>query len=137
MHAQAFYPSALQEIHEAFAFCDDWEERYGILIDLGRRLPPFPEEARTDANRVNGCASQVWMIAEPGARFKFQADSDAQIVRGLIAILRAAYHDQDHETLKQLDMVETFRELGLENHLTPNRRNGFFAMTERLRELAQ
>jgi cysteine desulfuration protein SufE len=114
----------LDAIRADFALLDDWEDRYRYVIELGRSLPPLPDAVRTEANKVRGCASQVWLAStakssRPGAApvLTFQGDSDAHIVRGLIAILFATL----------------FSELGLKEHLTPQRSNGFFSMVERIR----
>lgn len=128
----------LSEITSDFAVLDDWEDRYRYLIELGRNLPPFPEALRTDANKVRGCASQVWLAtsSEPddgGRRFTFVADSDAHIVRGLIAILLAIFHGRSVEEVLALDPDPVFAKLGLKEHLTPQRSNGLASMVARLR----
>jgi cysteine desulfuration protein SufE len=132
----------LDAIRSDFALLDDWEDRYRYVIELGRALPPLPDGLRTEANRVRGCASQVWLAtkAEPdgGApRLTFEGDSDAHIVRGLIAILLAIYADKTAEEILRTDARAAFAELGLQEHLTPQRSNGFFSMVERIRRDAQ
>lgn len=130
----------LDDLVENFEFLDNWEERYRLLIDLGRQLPELPEEAQVEENRVEGCTSNVWLIheVEPGnpPRLKFRADSDAFIVKGLIAIILMAYSDRTPQEIQATDIEGVFRQLGLQQQLTPNRRNGFFAMVERIREIA-
>ncbi|MCC5809964.1 MAG: SufE family protein [Ectothiorhodospiraceae bacterium] len=130
----------LDELVENFEFLDNWEERYRLLIDLGRQLPPLPPEAQVEANRVEGCTSNVWLIHDikPGnpPRLEFQADSDAFIVKGLIAIILMAYSGRTPEEIQATDIENLFHQLGLSQQLTPNRRNGFFAMVERIREIA-
>lgn len=131
----------VDDLEESFEFLDNWEDRYRLLIDMGRELPEFPEDARTEDNRVEGCTSNVWLIhdLEPGspARIRFRADSDAFIVKGLIAIILLAYSGRTAEEIRQTDIEALFTRLGLEQQLTPNRRNGFFAMVERIHEIAE
>ena len=123
-----------QELLERFSLFDDWEERYAYIIQMGRKLPDFPEESRTDVNKVSGCVSQVWMIsAVEDGRIQIQGDSDAFIVKGLVAILLALYSDKTSDEIAAIDIEGVFGELGLGEHLTPNRRNGFFSMVQRIR----
>jgi len=130
----------IDELVDTFEFLDNWEDRYRLLIDLGRQLPAFPEEARRDEYRVEGCTSQVWLTHEliPGTprRLRFQADSDAFIVKGLIAIILMAYSERSADEINATDIEGLFTRLGLAQQLSPNRRNGFFAMVERIREIA-
>ena len=121
---------AQSELIEEFQFFDDWMDRYQYIIDLGRRLPEFPEAEKTDANKIKGCQSQVWFLAEMnGDRLHFQAISDAAIVSGLIAVLLRIYSDRKPE-----DIVDTPADfvtaLKLEQHLSPTRSNGLAAMLE-------
>ncbi len=131
----------IDELVETFEFLDNWEDRYRLLIDLGRQLPPFPESARDEEHRVEGCTSQVWLTHEivPGSptTLRFAADSDAFIVKGLIAIILMAYSERSAEQIESTDIEALFRQLGLEQQLSPNRRNGFFAMVERIRDIAR
>jgi cysteine desulfuration protein SufE len=126
----------LDSILADFELLDDWEDRYRYLIELGRGLPPLPEAARTDANKVRGCASQVWLATEvdgaAGAtpRLSFQGDSDAHIVRGLIAIMIAIYSNRYANEIVMIDARDIFQHLGLAEHLTPQRSNGFASMLE-------
>jgi cysteine desulfuration protein SufE len=129
----------LENILADFQLLDEWEDRYRYVIDLGRALPPLPEAARTEANRVRGCASQVWLATEvngatDGAvrRLIFKGDSDAHIVRGLIAILFAIYSGRCADEIVRTDAQGVFRRLGLAEHLTPQRSNGFASMVERI-----
>lgn len=127
------------ELLENFSFLGDWEERYGYLLELGKRLPAFPEAEKNDTNIVRGCTSQVWMIAQSppdNDSIAFLADSDAHIVRGLIGILYAVYNGQKKSVVRDLDIEAFFAQLGLAEHLSPNRRNGFFSMVERLKSMA-
>jgi cysteine desulfuration protein SufE len=128
----------LSEITSDFAVLDDWEDRYRYLIELGRALPPLPETLRTDANKVRGCASQVWLatnVATTGseARLQIVADSDAHIVRGLIAILLAIYSGRQLDEIAAIDPDAAFDKLGLKEHLTPQRSNGLASMVARVR----
>lgn len=126
-----------QDLLDAFAAVDDWEERYGLLIDLGRALPPMDDALKTEGSRVRGCTSQVWMVGGvTGGRFTFIADSDAHIVRGLIALLRALLDDRTPAEVAAADVEGAFAALGLAQHLSPSRRNGFAAMLARAREMA-
>jgi cysteine desulfuration protein SufE len=131
---------SLDTIRSDFALLDDWEDRYRYVIELGRTLPPMDDELKTDANKVRGCASQVWLAmdvnfpADPNLRprLRFRGDSDAHIVRGLIAILFSIYQDKTPEGILATDARPVFAELGLREHLTPQRSNGFAAMVERI-----
>lgn len=129
--------SSIHELAENFSLFDDWEERYRYLIDLGRELPPIEESLKTDENLVRGCTSRVWMVAEvKNGIFHFKADSDAHIVRGLVALLVAAYQDKPVAEIKALDIEKIFKTIGLDQNLSPNRRNGFFAMVEKIKKYA-
>jgi cysteine desulfuration protein SufE len=129
----------IDEIIDNFALLDDWDDRYRYLIELGRELPPLAQAAHSDANKVQGCASQVWLdtTVRPngagGPVLIFAGDSDAHIVRGLIAILFALYSAKSAKDILGLDAVALFERLGLREHLTPQRSNGFRSMVERIR----
>jgi cysteine desulfuration protein SufE len=131
--------AAIDEIVENFAVLDDWDDRYRYVIELGRTLAPLPEAARTEVNKVQGCASQVWLdtrVAPNGAAgpvLSFAGDSDAHIVRGLIAILFALYSDKPAREILSTDAVALFEKLALREHLTPQRSNGFRSMVERIK----
>jgi cysteine desulfuration protein SufE len=134
----------LDTIRSDFALLDDWEERYRYVIELGRGLSPLPEALRTEANKVRGCASQVWLATsvhrpDPASLpvLAFQGDSDAHIVRGLIAILFAMYSEKTAQEILSIDAPATSAELGLKEHLSPQRSNGFFSMVERIRRDAR
>lgn len=134
--------SRISEITSDFAVLDDWEDRYRYLIELGRTLPPLPEPLRTDANKVRGCASQVWLAtssktADGKRLFTLVADSDAHIVRGLIAILLTIYDGRSLDEVVSLDPNPIFAKLGLKEHLTPQRSNGLASMVARVRADAQ
>ena len=131
---------SIETIRSDFALLDDWEDRYRYVIELGRTLPPLPEALRTDAHKVRGCASQVWLAsstrrsdAGAPAVLEFQGDSDAHIVRGLIAVLFALYQGRTANEILNTDARAVFTELGLGEHLTAQRSNGFFSMVERIR----
>jgi cysteine desulfuration protein SufE len=131
---------SIERIIEDFELLDSWDDRYRYVIELGRGLPPFPEPARTEANKVQGCASQVWMVSRTrparnggGPVVEFQGDSDAHIVKGLIAILFALYSGKAAEAILATDANALFNRLGLGEHLTPQRSNGFRSMVERIR----
>ena len=127
----------LEELEEHFSLFDDWEERYRYLIDLGRSLPHMDDSLKIDKHLVRGCTSRVWLIAtsEESGAFRFVADSDAHIVRGLIYLLLAAYDGQTKETIQEIDIHSFFKTVGLDQNLSPNRRNGFYAMVERIEGL--
>jgi len=126
------------EIVENFALLDEWDDRYRYLIELGRGLEPLPDGARTDDNKVQGCASQVWLAttARPdgkgGPVLTFVGDSDAHIVRGLIAVLLALYSGKTAREITETDAISLFERLGLREHLTPQRSNGFRSMVGRI-----
>ena len=135
---------AIESIRADFALLDDWEDRYRYVIELGRSLPPLPEPLRTETNKVRGCASQVWLASEThnpacgsAPVLSFRGDSDAHIVRGLIAILFALYQERTADEILSTDARALFTELGLGEHLTAQRSNGFFSMVERIRSDAQ
>lgn len=130
---------ALEDIIGYFSFADGWEEKYAYVIELGKKLPPMPDELKNDLTKVRGCVSQVWLWAEKDAatgRIHWQGDSDASIVKGLVAILLAAIQDKTAEETYQFDAKLLFESLGLGEHLSPSRSNGFFAMVERIRALS-
>jgi cysteine desulfuration protein SufE len=132
----------IDEISENFAILDEWDDRYRYLIELGRMLPPLPEAARNDANKVQGCASQVWLTTgvapgPSGPVLSFTGDSDAHIVRGLIAILFAMYSQKPARDIVATDALAVFDRLGLREHLTPQRSNGLKSMVGRIRDDAR
>ena len=132
--------AALDDIRDTFAFLDDWEERYRFLIDLGKALPALPDADKTDERLVRGCQSLVWLVPtyDPDAhRLHLDIDSDAHIVRGLIAIVLAAYNDHAPEEVLAFDVEALFDELDLMAHLSPTRGNGLRAMVARIRREAE
>ena len=128
----------IDEIIDNFSLLDDWDDRYRYLIELGRELPPLAAEAHNEANKVRGCASQVWLDTRVrpngagGPVLTFVGDSDAHIVRGLIAVLFAMYSGRSAKHILATDAVALFEKMGLREHLTPQRSNGFRAMVERI-----
>jgi len=133
----------IDEIIENFALLDEWDDRYRYVIELGRMLTPLPEALRTETNKVQGCASQVWLATDvkpdgaAGPTLTFVGDSDAHIVRGLIAILFALYSGKTAREILSADAIALFERLALREHLTPQRSNGFRSMVERIRRDAQ
>jgi cysteine desulfuration protein SufE len=128
----------IDEIIDNFSLLDDWDDRYRYLIELGRELPPLAAEAHNEANKVRGCASQVWLDTSVrpngagGPVLTFVGDSDAHIVRGLIAILFAMYSGRNAKDILATDAVALFEKMGLREHLTPQRSNGFRSMVDRI-----
>ncbi len=126
------------ELKENFGLLDEWDDRYAYLIDLGRKLPVLPDAFKTEATKVRGCMSQVWLVPGGAARdFRFAADSDSSIVKGLIAVLGSLFSGHTAADVATIDAEAEFRALGLEQHLSPNRRNGFVAMVGRIKDDAR
>lgn len=128
---------AFEDIADTFEFLDDWEDRYRHVIDLGKAMPPLDDSFKVPAYKVDGCASQVWLrpvVAE--GRFDFQGDSDAMIVRGLIAVLHALYSGAPLAEVAAIDASAELGRLGLNEHLSSQRSNGVRAMVERIRKVA-
>lgn len=129
--------AAFEELAETFAFLDDWEDRYRHVIEMGRAMPPLDDALRVPATRVDGCASQVWMVPRVNdGIFDFAGASDAMIVQGLIAVLHALYAGLPLEQVAAVDAQAEFRRLGLAEHLSAQRSNGVRAMVGRIRALA-
>ena len=131
--------AALDDLSEEFTLLDNWEDRYRYIIDLGRTLEPLSDAEHTEVNKVRGCASQVWLVTEPESesRLHFRGDSDAHIVRGLIAILLRLYSDRSPAEILDVDANGAYERLGLSGALTAQRSNGLFSMVERIRRDAQ
>ena len=131
--------TTIDEIIENFSLLEEWDDRYRYLIELGRTLNPLPDDARNDTNKVQGCASQVWLSTSvkpngsTGPVLAFDGDSDAHIVRGLIAVLFALYSGKPARDILSTDAIALFEKLGLRDHLTPQRSNGFRSMVDRIR----
>ena len=133
--------AAFEEIAETFEFLEDWEDRYRHVIDMGKAMPAMDAALRVPATKVDGCASQVWIRPEidgvgPDARFDFEGESDAMIVRGLIAVLHALYAGLSVREVLGVDALAELRRLGLHDHLSAQRSNGLRAMVERIRGVA-
>jgi cysteine desulfuration protein SufE len=135
--------TTIDEIIDNFSLLEDWDDRYRYVIELGRGLAPLSERDRTEANKVQGCASQVWLATtvrpdgQRGPMLTFSGDSDAHIVRGLIAILLAMFSGKQAGDILSADAIALFERLGLREHLTPQRSNGFRSMVERIRSDAR
>ncbi len=133
----------VQDLLDDFEFLDDWEDRYRYVIELGRQLAPLDPEDKTPANKVNGCASQVWLATKitpsPAGKpvLTFLGDSDAHIVRGLIAILFIIFSDKPADQIVNLDVKKIFNQIGLDEHLSPQRSNGLISMVARIKTDAQ
>ncbi len=131
----------IDRIIENFEILGDWEEKYRYVIDLGRKLPGLDERHKTEVNRVKGCVSNVWLLTrvndDSPPRLEFEADSDAHIVRGLVAILLTIFSGRTPSEIVDTDVRAIFEQLDLEKHLSPSRSNGFFSMVERIQTLAK
>ena len=130
----------IDELYEEFDFLADWDDQCDFLIDLGFELPTLPDEKKTEENRVHGCQSQVWLVATvtngKPPKVEFLANSDAIIVNGLIAVLRILYNGKTPDEILSIDAKDVFKRLGLERHVSPQRRNGLYGMVERIRQFA-
>ncbi|WP_269932217.1 SufE family protein [Aminobacter sp. HY435] len=133
--------TSIDTIRDDFSFLEEWEDRYRYVIDLGEALPAFPESAQTDANKVQGCVSQVWLITHVGEGadpvIRFDGYSDAHIVRGLVAIMLALFSGHRASAIVGIDVEATLRELGLNEHLSPQRANGLRSMVKRIKRDAE
>jgi cysteine desulfuration protein SufE len=135
--------AAIDEIIENFTLLDQWDDRYRYVIELGRMLPPLPDNAHNEGNKVRGCASQVWLLTHvkpdgaAGPTLTFDGDSDAHIVRGLIAIVIALYSGKTAREILEIDALDLFDRIGLREGLTPQRSNGLRSMIERIRAEAK
>ena len=135
--------TSINEIIDNFGLLDEWDDRYRYVIELGRTLPPLADEAHSEENKVRGCASQVWLVTHidrdgaAGPVLRFEGDSDAHIVRGLIAILFALYSGKPAREILNTDALAVFDQLGLRENLTPQRSNGLRSMVERIRRDAE
>lgn len=131
------YPQDIQDMIDDFAFLSDWEERYMHVIDLGKALPPLSEAEKTDANKVKGCVSQVWLVSEKkngdDPVLLFRGDSDAHIVKGLVAVTLKIFSGRTASLIQDLDASAILKDLDLEEHLSPQRSNGLKAMIGRIK----
>jgi cysteine desulfuration protein SufE len=138
-HAAPLIP--LSEISETFTLLEDWEDRYRYIIELGQKLPPLPETDKTGTNQVSGCASQVWIVThfdqgqsvdQSPPRLQFSGESDAHIVRGLVAIILSIYTNKTPQDILSIDALDIFKQLGLSDHLSTQRANGVRAVMGRI-----
>ena len=128
----------IEELIENFSMLEDWEDKYQYLIDLGEKLPPLDEKYKTDAWKVSGCQSQVWLVPEhKGGLLSFKGDSDAIMVKGIIAVILAIYSNKSAQEIKKIEVGKIFAKLGLGEHLSPSRRNGMMSMVDKIRFYAQ
>ena len=135
-------PQAFRDIEENLSFLDDWEDRYRYIIELGQALPPLDESEKNADNKVNGCVSQVWLVSAAGRdgalpTLNYRGESDAMIVRGLVAILIALYSGRPVKEIAETDAIALFDRLGLREHLSTQRSNGLVAMVNRIRSEAK
>ena len=142
MYEGAVATERFEDIAETFDFLDDWEDRYRHVIELGKAMPPLDDAFKVPATKVDGCASQVWLRPQidgsgPDATFHFSGESDAMIVRGLIALLHALYDGLPVRDVLKVDAAAEFGRLGLNDHLSAQRSNGLRAMIQRIREIAE
>lgn len=135
------FPPSVDELIEEFEELEDWDERYDLIIDLGRDLPELPPDLQTEENVVTGCMSMVWLVTDVSDDqdkvIQIQADSDSIIVKGLIVILLSHYSGKTAADILDSDAIVLFERLGLNQHLSPQRRNGLYSMVKRLKQLAQ
>lgn len=135
-------PLSINTLLNNFSFLDEWEDRYRYLIEIGRTLPALSEQEHNEETRVRGCASQVWLVSSQEKQdeithIRFRADSDAHIVRGLLALLLALYDDKTPQEILSTDAEAVFRKLGFSEHLSQQRSNGLKSILERIRFIAQ
>lgn len=131
-------PEAFTQIADNLGFLDDWEDRYRYIIELGQSLPALDDAERNTTNKVNGCASQVWLDSDSSAgMMRFRGDSDAMIVKGLVAILVALYSGRPAAEIADIDAIKKLDDLGLREHLSTQRSNGLVAMVNRIRDEAR
>jgi len=130
--------TSIEEIVDNFSFLEEWDDRYGYLIELGKDLTPLDDEQLTDMNKVQGCVSQVWLVHEnDNGTLIFNGMSDAHIVRGLVAIALSMFSNKTADEILQTDEQTTFNAVGLQEHLTPQRANGLRSMVQRIKSIAQ
>ena len=128
----------INRLIEEFESFDDWEEKYSYIIELGKKLPKLDEDEKVESNKVSGCVSQVWLVIKQNhEKLYFYADSDAMIVKGLLAIVLRIYSGKTKEEINQIDFMDTFEQLGLKNNLTPSRSNGLFSVIKKIQEISE
>ncbi|MGN0913616.1 MAG: SufE family protein [Alphaproteobacteria bacterium] len=124
----------IEELTENFELLEDWEDKYRYIIDLGEKLPPLDEKFKTEKWKVRGCTSQVWLVPEiKNGIISFKGDSDAAIVKGIISIVLMIFSNKSAQAIKEIAVENIFAKLGLEEHLSPSRRNGLVSMVEKIR----
>ena len=129
---------SIETLIDDFSFLDNWEDRYKYLIELGAALPRFTDEQKTEEWKVPGCQSQVWIIPHfEGNRIHFEGDSDAIIVRGIIAVVLEIFKDKTAQEILDIDVEEIFDKMGLQEHITPNRRSGMLSMVDKIKYYAK
>ncbi|MBT5765817.1 MAG: SufE family protein [Emcibacteraceae bacterium] len=128
----------IEEVKETFEFMDEWEDRYRFIIDLGRKLPDFDEADQTEENRVHGCSSKVWLVYDrEDDKILFKGDSDAHIVKGLVALILMIFSNKTPKEIVATDANGILNDLGLSQHLSPMRTNGLFSMVERIKSIGE
>lgn len=128
----------IETLIENFSMLEDWEDKYQYLIELGEKLPPLDEKFKTDDWKVSGCQSQVWLVPHfERGNIWFEGDSDAVLVKGIIAVLMAIYRNKSAQDIKQIEVEKIFAKLGLGDHLSPSRRNGMMSMVDKIRFYAE
>lgn len=124
----------IEELTENFELLEDWEDKYRYIIDLGEKLPPLDEKFKTEEWKVRGCTSQVWLVPEvKDGIISFRGDSDAAIVKGIVSIVLMIFSNKSAQAIKEIAVENIFAKLGLEEHLSPSRRNGLVSMVEKIR----
>ncbi len=127
----------IEDLIENFSMLDDWEDKYQYLIDLGEKLPPLDEKYKTDEWKVSGCQSQVWLVPEQqDGILTFKGDSDAIMVKGIIAVILAIYRNKSAQEIKKIEVDKIFAKLGLQEHLSLSRRNGMMSMVDKIKYYA-
>lgn len=125
----------ITDLIKNFEFLDDWEDKYRYIIELGEKLPPLEDKYKTGLYKVNGCTSQVWIVPElKNDKLIFKGDSDALIVRGLVAIVLMIFSNKSAKEIKEIEVENIFAKLGLQEHLSPSRRNGLFALVDKIKK---
>lgn len=129
---------SIETLIDDFSYLDDWEDRYKYLIELGSKLPRFSDEQKNEKWKVPGCQSQVWLIPHfDGGKISFEGDSDAIIVRGIIAVVLEIFKDKTAQEILDIDVEEIFDKMGLREHITPNRRSGMLSMVDKIKHYAK
>ena len=126
----------INRLIEEFESFDDWEEKYSYIIELGKKLPKLDEAEKVESNKVNGCVSQVWLVIKQNQeKLYFYADSDAMIVKGLLAIVLRIYSGKSKDQINKINFEQVFTKFDLKNHLSPSRSNGLFSVIRKIKEI--